>query len=268
MKHASRAIIISLILTFVLAACGNGTNQPTPTSAPIVINTPVTQPENTVPTVASSELCANLYWPIKDASRWAYTSTGSPVGDYDFGIRVRDLRADGFTVAASFKKTPSQQEWMCTPEGLVPLSLITNNATSILAFRQFQDVRLSNLVGVYLPVNIAPGQTWTFEFDFSGTKVEGGVSEPVTGHIKFEFTAGNNESVSVPGGNYDTLPIRTVVTTDYTITTPAGAEPNNLKSDYTYWFAPNVGWVKASGSGKLGGLEFFETIELTGYAAQ
>ena len=268
MKNVFRAISIATILTFVLAACGTGASGPTPTSAPIVINTPVPQVENTTPTVITSELCANPYWPIKDASRWAYSSTGSPAGMYEFGVKIRDVRADGFTVVSSFKKTLGQQEWMCLPEGMTPLTLVTNNATSILAFRKFEDVRLSNVVGIYLPSSITPGQTWVFEFDFTASEVEEGISQPLSGHIKYEFTAGNNESITVPAGAYDALAIKILTTIDYTITTAAGAVPNNFKSDYTYWFAPNVGWVKASGSGKLGGLEFFETLELTGYAAQ
>lgn len=264
MKNAFKTIALAVILTLALTACGGGSGAPTPTSEPIVVNTPVPQVDNSVPTVITSELCTNLYWPIKDASRWAYISTGSPAGEYEFGVRVREVRTDGFTMASSFKRTPSQQEWMCMPEGLVPLTMVTNNATSILAFRQFQDVRMSNMVGVYLPVNIAPGQAWSFEFDFTANQVEEGVSSPVTGHIKYDFSAGNNENITVTAGSYDTLPITVVSAIKFTVN---GVE-NSLQSTYTYWYAANVGWVKASGSGKLGGLEFFETLELLGYAAQ
>ena len=268
MKNAFKAITIAVILTLALTACGGGSASPAPTSGPIVVNTPIPQVDNSAPTVTTSELCANPYWPIKDASRWAYTSTGSPAGEYEFGVKIRDVRVDGFTVAASFKKTPSQQEWICLPEGLAPVSMITNNATSILAFRQFQDVRLSNVVGVYLPVSIVPGQVWSFEFDFTATQVAEGVSTPVSGHIKYDFTANNNENVTVPAGSYDALPIVVVSTIKYTVTDAAGPVENDLTSTYTYWYVANVGWVKGSGSGKLGGLEFFETLELTGYAAQ
>ena len=269
MKNAFRAISIAVILTLALTACGGaGSEAPTPTVAPIVVNTPVPQPENNVPTVTSSEQCANLYWPIKAGARWAYASTGSPSGPYDFGLKIKEVRADGFTVAASFKKTPSPQEWTCRPEGFVPLSMVANNATSILAFRKFKDVNLSNITGVYLPVTIAPGQSWTYEFDFTATQSEEGTSLPVSGHVKFTFTAGNNESVTVPAGTYDALAISIVTAINFTITTAAGPDTTKMESTYTYWFAPNVGWVKASGSGTLGGQNYFETLELTGYAAQ
>lgn len=267
MKNAFKTIALAVILTLALTACGSGSAAPTPTSGPIVVNTPVPQENNGAPTVTTSELCANPYWPVKDASRWAYLSTGSPAGEYEFGIKIREVRADGFTVAASFKKVPSQQEWMCTPEGLVPLTMVASNATSILAFRQFQDVRMSNIVGVYMPVNIAPGQAWSFEFDFTATQVEEGVSTPVSGHIKYDFTAGNNESITVAAGSYDALPITMVSAIKFTVNGAAGPVENDMKSTYTYWYAVNVGWVKASGSGKLGGLEFFETLELVGYSA-
>lgn len=264
MKNAFKAIAIAVILTFAITACGGGSAVPTPTSGPIVVNTPVPQEGNSAPALVTSELCTNQYWPIKDESRWAYNSTGSPAGEYEFGLLVRRVQADGFLAGATFKKKLGRQQWMCLPEGLVPLDIVTNNATSILAIRQFQDVKMTNLVGVYLPVTIVPGQAWSFEFDFTATQMEEGTPLPVTGHIKYEFSAGNNENVTVPAGSYDALPIVNKSTITFTVN---GVE-NSVESNYTYWYAADVGWVKATGSGQLGGLEFFETLELVFYAHQ
>jgi len=41
--------------------------------------------------------------------------------------------------------------------------------------------------------------------------------------------------------------------------------PVSFSGDYTYWFAPGVGWVKASGMGNVLGSSFSETTELQSY---
>lgn len=267
MKQVIRALSLAIVLTLVLTACGSGDSAPTPTTAPVVVNTPVPWTENGVPTVTTSELCTNLYWPIKDGAGWVYTSTGAPSGTYDFVSKIREVRADGFTIVSSFKKERSPQAWICHPEGLVPFSIVANNATTILGFRSFQNVSLSNINGVYLPVSIVPDQKWKLEFDFTATEENGSEVYPVTGHVKMAFTAGNNENVTIAAGSFDTLPItiRTVIL--YTVSKPTGPEESGIDTTYTFWFAPNVGWIKASGSGTLGGQQFFETLELIGFSA-
>ncbi len=264
MKKVFQAITVAVILTLALTACG-ASSTPAPTLAPQVINTPVKQPENAVPTVASSELCTNLYWPIKDASRWAYSSTGSAFGPYEFGMKLRDLRADGFTVSASFKKEANRQDWLCTNDGMVPYSMIGNNAINILAIRTLENVSLTNIAGTYLPKNIVPGQVWTLEYLMTGEQEDQGVMYPASGHAKYQFTAGQTETVTVPAGTYEAMPITIRNVILIVIAGANGQEEIGVDSTYTYWFAPNVGWVKASGSGTLGGQEFFETIELIGF---
>jgi hypothetical protein len=41
--------------------------------------------------------------------------------------------------------------------------------------------------------------------------------------------------------------------------------PVTFSGDYTYWFAPNVGWVRASGTGNVLGSSFSDTTELQTY---
>lgn len=269
MKNAFKAIAIAVILTLALTACGGGgAVAPTPTVSVPLPNNPTVPPENLAPTIATSDLCTNMYYPVKVNSTWVYSSTGAPTGAYEYGEVISEVRPDGFTVAAAVKRVPRPQVWSCRPEGMVATSMIGNNVASILAVRRFSDTVLSNITGVTLPVSITPGMTWTYEADFTATEQEFGVVSPVAGHVKLTYTAGNTESVTVPAGTYDTIAITVVSETAYTSQTPNGPEQIKLNSTYTYWYALNIGWVKATGSGKLGGAEYFETIELMNYIAQ
>jgi hypothetical protein len=42
--------------------------------------------------------------------------------------------------------------------------------------------------------------------------------------------------------------------------------PVSFSGDYTYWFAPDVGWVKSGGTGNVLGSSFSETTELQSYS--
>jgi hypothetical protein len=42
--------------------------------------------------------------------------------------------------------------------------------------------------------------------------------------------------------------------------------PVTFSADHAYWFAPNVGWVKATGTGNVLSTSFSETMELQSYS--
>lgn len=267
MKKAFQAISVAIILALALTACGAGPTA-TPTAGMPLPGNPTVPPENLPPTLASSGLCTNVYYPVNVNATWVYASSGAPSGPYEYGEVISEVRPDGFTVTTAVKQVPYPQAWSCRPEGFAATSMIGNNVAAILAVRRFSDAALTNIVGVTLPAAITPGMTWTYEADFSANESEFGVVSPVTGHIKLTYTAGNNESVTVPAGTFEALAITIVSETKYTSQTPSGPQNLSIHSTYTYWYALNVGWVKANGSGKLGGAEYFETIELINYKIQ
>jgi hypothetical protein len=80
------------------------------------------------------------------------------------------------------------------------------------------------------------------------------------------FSAIGNESVTVPAGTFDALKVTVNVTLNVDATYEGITLPVSFSGDYTYWFAPNVGWVKASGTGNVLGSSFSDTTELQSYS--
>jgi hypothetical protein len=263
MKNAFRAIALAFVFVALLTACGTGA-----TSTPVALETATNIPV-ALPTAAPSDPCANTYYHVQPNTRWAYSSTGSPSGPYEFVEKINEVRPDGFILSSQFRKVPSSIEWACRPEGLVPLAMIVDNATSILAFQKLIDVKVTNITGSIIPPTMTPGMQWNYAIDVEAAqKAQGGVTSPVTGHISTTYTAGNMESITVPAGTYDTIAVNVKMTIDFVVKGPNGDSKINLNSDYTYWYAAGVGWVKASGNGNLGGQEYFETLVLTSFSTQ
>jgi hypothetical protein len=72
--------------------------------------------------------------------------------------------------------------------------------------------------------------------------------------------------VTVAAGTFDAMKVQVDTTLNITATVQGLSIPVTLSSTYTFWFAQGVGWVKASGSGELGGQSFSESIELQNYS--
>jgi hypothetical protein len=79
------------------------------------------------------------------------------------------------------------------------------------------------------------------------------------------FSATENESVTVPAGTFDALKVEVDVTLNINATYEGITLPVSFSGDYTYWFAPGVGWVKASGTGSVLGSSFSDITELQSY---
>ncbi|MEW5938589.1 MAG: hypothetical protein AB1750_02905 [Chloroflexota bacterium] len=264
MKNTLRALALALALVASLAACGTGTT-PSPATPAASVEPPTNTPEP-LPTVASSTPCVNENFPVTVGKRWMYSSTGSPIGPYEFAERIYDAGVTGFTVVSQLRKTPSSVVWECRPEGLVPLGLPPHDATSILAFQNLSEVTLTNVTGVAIPAVITPGMEWSLSFDLQANRTLGdGTVVPVTGHVIITYKAKNRESITVQAGAFDTQPVETFSTIDTVTSKPTGDEKLHLISNYTYYYAAGVGWVKATGAGAIGGQEYYETVELTGY---
>jgi hypothetical protein len=262
MKKTIRAFLLALTLIAVLSACTSGGETPTAVSPG---ETPTNTPQP-LPTAAPSDPCANEVYPVRGNARWIYSSAGSPVGPYEFQERINEVQPNGFIVGSALRKAPSAIQWECRPEGLVPLGTPPNNATNILAFQKLTEVAVSNVTGAAIPAVITPGMEWKLSFDVQAKQnLQDGTQAPVTGHIEITYKAKSRESITVPAGAFDAIPVETITVINIVAAKPTGDEKINLSSNYTYWYAPGVGWVKATGSGALGGQEYFETIVLTAY---
>jgi hypothetical protein len=86
-----------------------------------------------------------------------------------------------------------------------------------------------------------------------------------TGNVQMSFYAIENEKVTVPAGTFEALKVEVDVALNVNATYEGITLPVSFTGDYTYWFAPNVGWVKASGTGNVLGNSFTDTTELQSY---
>lgn len=262
MKNVFRVTASAILLITLLTACGP---KVTPTAAPVA---PGETPAVALPTAQPGDPCANEYFPVKNNATFTYSSTGSPSGPYTFTDTITNVRADGYTLSAQLKKQPFTQEWSCTPSGLVALQLGAKDATSILAFEKFTDLKASNVSGVVLPPSITPGAEWAYALDIAGLeKVQAGETPAtMTGRVSVTYLAGNKETVTVPAGTFEAIAIEVSTVIDFNVVTPSNTVKLSVDSTYIVWYAPGVGWVKASGNGKLGGQEYVETIVLESYS--
>lgn len=249
----------SLILLVVsLTACGTAT--PASTALPV---DPGAVP---IPTAQPGDPCANEYFPVKKNATYTYSSTGSPSGPYSFTRKITNVRADGFTINTKIKNQNLLQEWSCKPEGLVPTQLGATDATSILAFEKFTDLKVTNVTGFVMPPAITPGAEWNYALDISGIEnVKEGNAATMTGRVAFNFIAGNRESVAVPAGTFDAIAIEVGTVIDFNVASGGNVIQISVNSTYTIWYTPGVGWVKSNGYGKLGGQDYVETIVLDSY---
>lgn len=262
MKNVFHKIVSGILLITTLTACGPRSE--TPTAVPV---DPGADPVVVLPTAQPSDPCINEYFPVKNNATWTYASTGSPSGPMRFTNTVTNVRVDGFTLAYQFGELTYNQEWACKPEGLVAMQLGPNNATSILAFQKFTNLQASNISGTIIPPSIVPGMEWTHALDIQGVEnTTTGPAATMTARLAATYTAGNKETVTVPAGTFEAIAIEVSTVIDFTVVTQSNTVNLSVDSTYTIWYAPGVGLIKSSGYGKLGGQDYFETIELESYS--
>lgn len=245
-----------LLLVVSLAACGQGA---APTSIPAT-----EAPEGAViPTAQATNPCLNEYFPVKENATFNYSSTGGPTGPYSFTRVIKAVQENTFSLNTKFKDQDYIQKWLCKSDGLAPNEMGATDATSILAFDKFTNLTTANVTGFILPRTITPGAEWSYALDIQGTdKVQNGA---MTGNVSIIYIAGNKESVTVPAGTFEAIAIEVNTTIDFKVATGTKVK-FSADSIYTIWYAPGVGWIKASGHGKLGGQEYVETIVLESYS--
>lgn len=263
---------ISLLTTLIFTACSNTNATATSTSpvstkvipasaTPVIPLTPTTISANT----PGAALCANAYYPVREGATWTYQSTGSPADDYRFTDTITSARDDGFTLTTQYEKFTNTQEWTCSPEGLFALQL----GGPIIAALQSQaihlDLDLKQVSGITFPHDIAAGDIWQQTLDLAGDLRIAGEEGTASGTAQLNFSALGIESVSVPAGSFDAMKIQADTLVNLDVTYAGLTVPVPYTASYTFWFAPNVGWVKADGKADLAVESFTENIELQSY---
>jgi hypothetical protein len=215
--------------------------------------------------VTPQSLCTNLYYPVREGAAWTYKSTGGPAGEYSFTDTVTSVRPDGFTLSTQIGDLTRLQEWTCTAEGLSALQLGGAPAAMLNSQNIQLNLDIINATGVTFPGQIGPGSQWQQNMDVTGNVTAFNEEAAATGTVQMSFNAVGSESVTVPAGTFDALKVEVDVSLNVGATYEGITLPVSFTGDYTYWFAPNVGWVKASGTGNVLGNSFADTTELQSY---
>jgi hypothetical protein len=269
-KPAKKFLGLLLVLIFIIA-CSSSGGSPTqqassPTEAPISTEISSQPEEATAPSgntpAAVTGLCINAYYPVREGSTWSYQSTGSSAGTYSFTDTITSIRGDGFTLTSQFDQLTRTQEWACGPEGLVALQL---GGGALTSQNMKLEIETQTTSGVSYPTNITVGDQWDYALDFTGKMDLAGSSGEAQGSDKSHFTALGMENVTVPAGTFNAMKIQVDTILDIGVTVQGLSVPVTFSSSYIYWFVQDTGWVKASGTGSIGGEAFVETIELQWY---
>ena len=261
-----------LLIILYLAACS--APPVTPTTPQSTETAPITGTETaSVPTatmegatpVAEQGLCTNVYYPVRQGATWTYKSTGGPAGEYSFTDTITSVREDGFTLSTQIGDIIRAQEWTCSAEGLAALQLGGAPAAMLNSQNIQLNLDVINGTGVTFPSQINAGDRWQQTLDVQGNVTMMNEEAEATGTAQMNFSAIGNESVTVPAGTFEALKVEVDVTLNVNATYQGITLPVSFTGDYTYWFAPNVGWVKASGTGNALGSSFTDTTELQSY---
>lgn len=262
--------LLSLLTVLLFTACSNTSTVTStnisPTEAIPVTPSPVISLTPTISSTATGgALCMNQYYPVRQGATWTYQSTGSPSDDYRFTDTITSVRSDGFTLTSEYEKFTSTQEWACSPDGLLALQLGGPIVAALQSQAIHLDLDLQNVSGITFPHDIAAGDTWQNSLEFEGDMKIAGEEGTAAGTTQPNFQALGMEGVSVPAGNFDAMKIQVDTLVDLNVTYEGLTVPVAYTATYTYWFAPNVGWVKAIGNATMEAQSFTENIVLQSY---
>jgi hypothetical protein len=253
-------VILALMLTLVLQACGPGT--PQLPDQPTLESTPAQTAE---PQTLDTGLCSNPLYPVKAGATWTYNSTGSLSGNFNFTDTITDVREDGFTLESRLDGSTFTQEWACRPDGLASLTFGAGVAGGISTSGVQMDLTTTNVQGVILPKTISVGDQWPYSVDFEGGMTYSGTSVDTDGTANFTFSALGEESVTVPAGTFNAMKLHVDLRLEMQVTYSGFTAPAVFNVPSDIWYAPEVGWVKATSAGDIFGMPFNENIELQSY---
>lgn len=215
---------------------------------------------------AGSGLCDNEYYPVVDGATWNYQGTSSETDDYTFSNTITAVRDDGFSILVEFDDVTLNQEWACTPDGILALDMGGGTAGTLAT----SDVNLvmdtQNASGITYPNNISPGDTWTHSLDYTGTMDFNGETIDVNGDTVYESTAIGIESITVPAGTFDAMKIDIITTININMNMGGSEIPVTFSSTSTSWFVKDVGWIKSDSASEFSGFSFTDSLELASYS--
>jgi len=279
-SHRLYFITTTLILAFILAACGSPSTA-VPTATPIKVvgpaaTLPVAQTLPVAPTAAPAQTvsassrggCTNAYYPLSSGATWSYASTGSITGDYTYTETLSGLSDTGFMTNDAFSIGATRTvTWSCDSGNLTSLATGSGNA-SVSSSSMTLTIDSVNATGYIIPADFTDGKIWSEDVTLNGTLVQGSDQKGTTvSENKVDCTTAGIDKVTVPAGTFDTVKITCHTNLDTTVTligkiSGTTGKPITTVLDSTQWYAQGVGLVQMVNSGDL----VNETIQLTNYS--
>lgn len=255
------SVAMAFLLGLVLQACS-----PTIPETPVPPASESRTIETELPPTQEQGLCSHPLYPVETGATWTYQSIGGLSGNFSFTDTITEVREDGFTLESEFNGATVNQQWSCTAEGLASLTFGSGAAGGLSTSGVQMDLTTTSVQGVILPRAINPGDQWPYSLDFEGEMTYSGTNVETQGTATFAFSALGEESVTVPAGTFNALKIHADLTLEMDVTYSGFTAPVVFIIPSDIWYAPDVGWVKATSSGDIFGLAFNESIELQYYS--
>ena len=252
--------VLALLAAMVVAWCAT----PTPGFAASMTS----QPTNVSPSSqnAAADLCANSLVPVKQGATWTYKNTGVTSNTMTGTATISAVRPDGFTVSTNIDGMAASHEWKCTGAGMSSPTLSTIQTTFDTPLPGINGyINTYDPTGVMLPANPQQGQTWQYVLGVTGWLAQGNNKANADGKVTTTFTHAGMESVTVPAGTFNANKITAKTMINEGVNFHGFNVPVTGEIDSTFWFAPNVGWVKAVNTGNLPGYSLNSTTDLQSY---
>jgi hypothetical protein len=251
------------LLAATLTACGSPLALGLPVSASMQQQGPAAMPS----APGSVDLCTNSLVPIKPGAEWDYSNSGVASNPVTFSTTIADVHPDRFTVSTHFDEgTNVEQDWECTPDGLVAMTLGSGQTTLGLSMDSFfASILTTEVAGITLPSNVQQGKSWMYQFHITGNLMKDNVIVGVSGNVATTLQAVGSESVTVPAGTFDAMKIAAVTKIDTHANYYGVDVPISSEVDSNFWFAPGVGWIKSTQTGSLPGTSVNSTTELQSF---
>lgn len=260
--------ILGVATMMVLAGCGPSTaSEPAgEVAAPEGETAPVATEAPTGGQAAGA--CANVFYPVVDGATWTYDGSVDPIGPYTYTETVTEVQPDGFTLSGDFGEVTRLQEWSCTAEGLIAVDVPGGGTTANVAGGGATLVLTTvSSTGVTLPVDLAPGLTWSQTYEVEGEQtLPTGASSTAAGTAQVTSTAVGMESVSVPAGTFSALRIDRQIQIDLVVDFAGSSIPVQFASSETVYFAEDVGMIRSNSTATFAGEAFEDRQELSAYA--
>lgn len=255
------------LLGLLLVACG-GAGEPTPLPDGTLPTAEAEVEPSATPEEARSQ-CSVTYMPVAEGASWNYLGSGE-TGPFSWSVVTSAVTDTSFTVTQTHDSDGAPlivtQHWVCSEEGVTALEYGSGADASLTYTGLNATLETLQTTGITLPRNIQPGDSWQQTFQIQGTVTTAELVSEVSGNVTQSYQAISLESVSGPAGSFEALKVEVVTSFDLQMSVMGISVPFSLVSNNTTWLAPNVGWVKSTGSATVDGSTGLETmIDLQSY---